>query len=134
MGEKLVKALRQCRKNGNCDTCEYNTGDNADCIDTMMAESADELERLQDGYDNAIVDARYRVEQVRELQAENADLLRQLSEKSELLDKAVKDLRGVGDCCQCDANVDGSCCDMFDGNAENKYSCSQWQWRGGGEK
>ena len=44
MSEKLVKALRQCRENGNCDTCEYNTGDNADCIDTMMAEAADELE------------------------------------------------------------------------------------------
>ena len=78
MGEKLVKALRQCRENGNCDTCEYNTGDNADCIDTMMAEAADELERLQDGYDNAIADARYRVEQVRELQAENADLRNEL--------------------------------------------------------
>ena len=42
--EELIKALRQCRENGNCDTCEYNTGDNADCIDTMMAEAADALE------------------------------------------------------------------------------------------
>ena len=76
--EELIKALRQCRENGNCDTCEYNTGDNADCIDTMMADAADEFERLQGGYDNAIADARYRVEQVRELQAENADLRNEL--------------------------------------------------------
>jgi hypothetical protein len=45
--EELIKALRQCRENGNCDTCEYNTGDNADCIDTMMAESADALEAAE---------------------------------------------------------------------------------------
>ena len=41
---ELIKALRHCRENGNCDTCEYNTGDNADCIDTMMADAADALE------------------------------------------------------------------------------------------
>jgi hypothetical protein len=44
---ELIKALRQCRENGNCDTCEYNTGDSADCIDTMMAEAADELEAAE---------------------------------------------------------------------------------------
>ena len=42
--EELIKALRHCRENGNCDTCEYNTGDNADCIDTMMADAAAALE------------------------------------------------------------------------------------------
>ena len=45
-------------------------------------------------------------------------------------DAAVEDLKIFSACCQCDANVDGSCCDMFDGNAENKYFCSNWQWRG----
>ena len=45
-------------------------------------------------------------------------------------DAAVKDLKRFSACCQCNANIDGSCCDMFDGTAENKYFCSNWQWRG----
>ena len=45
-------------------------------------------------------------------------------------DAAVEDLKRFSACCQCDANIDGSCCDMFDGTAENKYFCSNWQWRG----
>ena len=49
-------------------------------------------------------------------------------------DAAVEDLKRFSACCQCNANIDGSCCDMFDGTAENKYFCSNWQWRGGGEK
>ena len=43
---------------------------------------------------------------------------------------AVEDLKRFSACCQCNANIDGSCCDMFDGTAENKYFCSNWQWRG----
>jgi hypothetical protein len=42
----------------------------------------------------------------------------------------VEDLKRFSACCQCNANIDGSCCDMFDGTAENKYFCSNWQWRG----
>ena len=45
-------------------------------------------------------------------------------------DAAVEDLKRFSACCQCNANIDGSCCDMFDGTAENKYFCSNWQWRG----
>ena len=45
-------------------------------------------------------------------------------------DAAVEDLKIFSACCQCNANIDGSCCDMFDGTAENKYFCSNWQWRG----
>jgi hypothetical protein len=136
---ELIKALRQCRENDDCDTCEYNTGDSADCIDTMMAEAADELERLQGGYDNAIADARYRVEQVRELQAENADLRRQLSEKTELLNKAVEQLKSwghlaYGGCSIC-ANIHTEKCkscirdDIFGEIA--KSPTDHWQWRGG---
>ena len=36
-------------------------------------------------------------------------------------DAAVEDLKIFSACCQCNANIDGSCCDMFDGTAENKY-------------
>ena len=46
---------------------------------------------------------------------------------------AVEDLKRFSACCQCNANIDGSCCDMFDGTAENKYFCSNWQWRGSQE-
>ena len=45
-------------------------------------------------------------------------------------DAAVEDLKRFSACCQCNANIDGSCCDMFDGTAKNKYFCSNWQWRG----
>ena len=48
-------------------------------------------------------------------------------------DAAVEDLKRFSACCQCNANIDGSCCDMFDGTAENKYFCSNWQWRGSQE-
>ena len=54
----------------------------------------------------------------------------QLSESQRREQAAVEDLKRFSACCQCNANIDGSCCDMFDGTAENKYFCSNWQWRG----
>ena len=53
-----------------------------------------------------------------------------LSESQRRERAAVEDLKRFSACCQCNANIDGSCCDMFDGTAENKYFCSNWQWRG----
>ena len=57
----------------------------------------------------------------------------QLSESRRREQAAVEDLKRFSACCQCNANIDGSCCDMFDGTAENKYFCSNWQWRGSQE-
>ena len=54
----------------------------------------------------------------------------QLAESRSRERAAVEDLKRFSACCQCNANIDGSCCDMFDGTAENKYFCSNWQWRG----
>ena len=54
----------------------------------------------------------------------------QLNESQRREQAAVEDLKRFSACCQCNANIDGSCCDMFDGTAENKYFCSNWQWRG----
>jgi hypothetical protein len=82
---ELIKALRQCRENGNCDTCEYNTGDNADCIDTMMADAADALEaadkrvkELEERIKNAEVHADCMEAKALALEAENADLRNEL--------------------------------------------------------
>ena len=69
------------------------------------------------------IDAKYLLAEVDRLQAR--------AEAAEArADAAVEDLKRFSACCQCNANIDGSCCDMFDGTAENKYFCSNWQWRG----
>ena len=68
--------------------------------------------------------------ELEQLRAENASLRAQLAESQRRERAAVEDLKRFSACCQCNANIDGSCCDMFDGTAENKYFCSNWQWRG----
>ena len=78
-------------------------------------------------------------EQLKGVQAENADLLRQLSEKSELLDKAVKDIKTIADWyreCRCDDGICGLCkydADHgLDGDANEcagfyKNDCFEWR-------
>ena len=68
--------------------------------------------------------------ELEQLRTENASLREQLAESQRREQAAVEDLKRFSACCQCNANIDGSCCDMFDGTAENKYFCSSWQWRG----
>ena len=68
--------------------------------------------------------------ELEQLRTENASLREQLAESQRRERAAVEDLKRFSACCQCNANIDGSCCDMFDGTAENKYFCSNWQWRG----
>ena len=69
------------------------------------------------------IEMKYLLSEVDRLQAA-------LSESQRRERAAVEDLKRFSACCQCNANIDGSCCDMFDGTAENKYFCSNWQWRG----
>ena len=64
------------------------------------------------------------------LQMDKVNLQTLLTESQRRERAAVEDLKRFSACCQCNANIDGSCCDMFDGTAENKYFCSNWQWRG----
>ena len=64
------------------------------------------------------------------LQMDKVNLQTLLAESQRRERAAVEDLKRFSACCQCNANIDGSCCDMFDGTAENKYFCSNWQWRG----
>lgn len=80
-------------------------------------------QHIESGGTVRCIDAKYLLAEVDRLQA--------CAEAAEArADAAVEDLKSFSACCQCDANIDGSCCDMFDGTAENKYFCSNWEWRG----
>ena len=89
---------------------------------------------LRDGFlrfcDNPEIACCKAERELEQLRAENASLRAQLAESQRRERAAVEDLKRFSACCQCNANIDGSCCDMFDGTAENKYFCSNWQWRG----
>ena len=89
---------------------------------------------LRDGFlrfcDNPEIACCKAERELEQLRTENASLREQLAESQRRERAAVEDLKRFSACCQCNANIDGSCCDMFDGTAENKYFCSNWQWRG----
>ena len=89
---------------------------------------------LRDGFlrfcDNPEIACCKAERELEQLRTENASLREQLAASQHRERAAVEDLKRFSACCQCNANIDGSCCDMFDGTAENKYFCSNWQWRG----
>ena len=82
---------------------------------------------------------------IRGLEADNADLRRQLSEKTELLDKAVEDLKTIADWyreCRCDDGICGLCkydADHgLDGDANEcagfyKNDCFEWRGQQAGK-
>jgi hypothetical protein len=131
---EIIKALRNCNADEcHCGECPYepkyvgSTG----CISSLIGAAADELERLQEGYDNAIADARYRVEQVRELQAENTDLRIQLSESQRREQAAVEDINSVRMCHTCKHFLR----EFGMGGIECKMPCAtirheNFEWRG----
>ena len=97
----------------------------ADLIESMQAQLADyhHMSELVNG----------KMEENQRLRRINENLQEQLAAFRRREQAAVEDLKRFSACCQCNANIDGSCCDMFDGTAENKYFCSNWQWRGSQE-
>ena len=121
--DEIVKALRcyasDCGDDEACGQCTF-----AWMCEEMDGNApkiiADLIERLND----------FEHSQCAVLLARIAELEAQLAASQHREQAAVEDLKRFSACCQCDANIDGSCCDMFDGTAENKYFCSNWQWRG----